>query len=121
MFFLRAEDALVRQECTVCGEPMKRLFPLTRFNVIDENWRPGVETKFNYNPKAAFSEKRGLGAEYSAQRREALTGTPRLDVGPHKCNLDYFLWGTKNYTERRKAWECRHGRKMERPRGYSQD
>lgn len=94
-FFTRSHDADNPQSCPVCGKTMKRLFPLIHFNVMNQDYRPGIETKWNYNPEAAFGDNRGCGAEYSHRRRELMTGRHRFDIGKHKSEWAHHLKGTR--------------------------
>jgi len=102
-YFVKSHESLVRQDCPVCGQPMTRQFPLTRFNVMTPTYRPGCENKWNWNPSRAFSDVRGGGAEYEHRRRELRTGNTRFDIGEHKHEWAHHLKGTKREMRRRKA------------------
>ena len=103
LFFVRYHDSLVRQDCAVCQQPMKRVFPLPRVNVMNASYRPGAENKWNWNPARAFSNERGGGAEYQHKRRELRTGSSRFDIGKHNHEWAHHLKGTKREMRRRKA------------------
>jgi hypothetical protein len=74
---------------------------------MNKDYRPGVETKWNWNPAAAFGEGRGCGAEYEHKRRELITGSHRHDIGEHKHEWAHHLKGTKRDMMRRKAQNVR--------------
>lgn len=107
LFFVRYHDSLVRQDCAVCGEAMKRMVSLTRFNVMNAAYRPGAESKWNWNPARAFSDGRGRGAEYEHKRRELRTGNSRFDIGKHSHEWAHHLKGTKRDNRRRRAANVR--------------
>ncbi len=102
-YFVKSHDSLVAQNCIVCEKPMERVFPLTRFNVMNTAYSPGAENKWNWNPGRAFSDKLGGGAEYEHTRRESRTGKSRFDIGKHSHEWAHHLKGTVRERRRRKA------------------
>ncbi len=103
LFFVRYHDSLVRQDCTVCEQPMTRLMSLPCVNVMNAAYSPGAENKWNWNPAKAFGSGHGCGAEYEHKRRELRTGKSRFDIGKHNHEWAHHLKGTVRERRRRKA------------------
>jgi putative FmdB family regulatory protein len=101
LYFVKADESYTPQSCPVCEATLKRHFPLTSFNVMNASYKPGCETKWNWNPARAFSDVPGGGAEYEHRRRELRTGNHRFDIGPHSHEWAHHLKGTKRDMRRR--------------------